>query len=66
MVGPLTWTIWSLCVGITTGSSTPTDWQITHSDGRFIFRKPDHTPYPAPRPALDSRLADLTRPTQRQ
>ena len=37
-------------------------WTITQTGDQFIFRRPDHTPYPEPKPQLAPRLAALTRP----
>jgi hypothetical protein len=35
------------------------DWHITGPPGMRVFRKPDRTPYPAPKPALHPRLQQL-------
>lgn len=35
------------------------DWHITGPPESRVFRQPDWTPYPTPRPALDTRLAQL-------
>jgi hypothetical protein len=34
-------------------------WHITGPPGARVFRRPDWTPYPNPRPRLDRRLVDL-------
>ncbi len=38
-------------------------WYITtNKDNQFVFRKPDWTPYPPPKPELEPRLAALVEP----